>query len=408
VASVRLLVCVFLVVCPGHTWAFDTSLQVVNDGTPTAIDSSLKLALFPGNNDNKNAQVPSTEKAPPTASDVAKEKPVITSTPTAKKEVSMFDTLKSVFNKMLSKDSPDTEPTVDTPTKISKFKSAAVSTNPAKYAYVSILTKDNPGYVVGALMVARSLLETNSLLIHDKEQADVVMLLVNEVNYSDKSIEALAAGGYKILGVDGVASPFPKKQCDRYCDFYVKLRLWQLVQYERVVYIDSDVLVRNNINKLQLMSLGPQPSMAAVPDNVVDVKRRINAGVLVLDPSEEIFQTMLQKIGKIETKFIVRGDSWEYTEQTFLHAFFRDCFFDETCEDRKLIQLSTTFNAWPGMAYSAAAGDRVSYLPDAYILHFWGGNKPWIPGVVERVNVAARPYYEEYEKDRLNWGITTP
>ena len=96
-------------------------------------------------------------------------------------------------------------------------------------------------------------------------------------------------------------------------DNFAKLRLWQL-DYERVVFIDADALVLQNVDKLF-----DYPQFCAAPnvyESVADF-HRMNSGVFTARPDPATFADMLARLD-------VPGAFWRRTDQTFLQAAFPD------------------------------------------------------------------------------------
>lgn len=96
-------------------------------------------------------------------------------------------------------------------------------------------------------------------------------------------------------------------------DNFAKLRLWQL-DYARVVFIDADALVLQNVDKLF-----DYPEFCAAPnvyESLADF-HRMNSGVFTARPSQATFQDMLARLD-------VPGVFWRRTDQSFLQDYFPD------------------------------------------------------------------------------------
>jgi len=274
----------------------------------------------------------------------------------------------------------------------------------SKYAFATLLTKDDPGYTIGTMMVGRSLKETGSLTLPAGNSVDLIVLIAADVKYSESTLAALKSTGFDIVRVGEIPSPFPEEKCGRFCDFYVKLRLWQL-PYERVVYLDGDMLVRRNINDLFEAKLGAWPSAGAVLECGGQHRLPVNGGLYVLEPSQNTFADMYALRGKIEEPLVQFGQNWEYTEQTFLHAYFRRCFFDQNCDGSHLVELPPTYNALlNSMGKSCKKQDgELSPLTMAHVWHFTGLPKPW--GGKEAIPDRNKEYFAEYRSKRNQWKI---
>ncbi|WP_246026602.1 glycosyltransferase [Paracoccus luteus] len=96
-------------------------------------------------------------------------------------------------------------------------------------------------------------------------------------------------------------------------DNFAKLRLWQL-DYARVVFIDADALVLQNVDRLF-----DYPQFCAAPnvyESLADF-HRMNSGVFTARPDPATFADMLAKLD-------VPGAFWRRTDQTFLEHYFPD------------------------------------------------------------------------------------
>ncbi|TYC56301.1 glycosyl transferase [Rhodobacterales bacterium] len=193
----------------------------------------------------------------------------------------------------------------------------------ARTAYVTLVT--NRDYVCGAVALLRSLRRTET-------EADLVVLATPGVEEAD--LELLRPFGARIGRCERLptsqafnerhergrlhqAAPFTKGGKPVFhtpLDNFVKLRLWQLVEYEKVVFIDADAIVLRNCDKL----FG-YPEFCAAP-NVYETLsdfHRLNSGVFTASPSEATYKAMLEWLDRPEA-------FWRRTDQTFLETFFPD------------------------------------------------------------------------------------
>jgi alpha-N-acetylglucosamine transferase len=97
-------------------------------------------------------------------------------------------------------------------------------------------------------------------------------------------------------------------------DNFAKLRLWELEQFETVVFLDADLVAINNIDRLFAY-----PEFVAAPnlyETLADFNR-LNSGVFVAKPSRRTFDKMLAHLDRPDV-------FWRRTDQTFLQDFFPD------------------------------------------------------------------------------------
>lgn len=163
-----------------------------------------------------------------------------------------------------------------------------------KEAYVTIL-HSSEAYVCGAIALAQSLLQT-------KTSKDLLLLADDSISLN--SLQALNAAGWDTMKIDRIRSPFAEK--GSYNEWnYSKLRIWQLTMYDKIVFIDADLLVLKNID--QFFAL---PPLSAAANN----KMRFNSGVMVVEPSACLFEELMEKTFELK--------SYNGGDQGFLNEVF--------------------------------------------------------------------------------------
>lgn len=93
---------------------------------------------------------------------------------------------------------------------------------------------------------------------------------------------------------------------------FSKLRLWELEQFEKVVFLDADALVIKNID-----ILFEYPAFLAAPNLYAGLAdfHRMNSGVFTARPSRQMFFSMLVELDR-------PGAYWQRTDQSFLEFYF--------------------------------------------------------------------------------------
>jgi alpha-N-acetylglucosamine transferase len=192
-----------------------------------------------------------------------------------------------------------------------------------RYAYVTLVT--NADYAMGATALVRSLRLTRTaadlLVLHTAGTDETVLTPLAELGCRLIEVEHLplsdAFNERHARGNLHSTAPFTKGRKPNFhspLDNFCKLRLWQLIEYERIVFIDADAIVLKNVDKL----FG-YPEFSAAP-NVYETLadfHRMNSGVFVARPSEETFGQMLAMLDQPDA-------FWRRTDQTFLETFFPD------------------------------------------------------------------------------------
>ncbi|KAL0212920.1 hypothetical protein RCL1_006546 [Eukaryota sp. TZLM3-RCL] len=115
--------------------------------------------------------------------------------------------------------------------------------DPKKYAYATLITSDN--FVQVLQVLAYSLKRTNTT-------ASIIALTPRN-RLSLESRKALESSGFLIYELDDVIPP--RGATSRFSEQFLKLRLWELIQFEKIIYIDADALVIRNLDHLFLTSL---------------------------------------------------------------------------------------------------------------------------------------------------------
>jgi alpha-N-acetylglucosamine transferase len=193
----------------------------------------------------------------------------------------------------------------------------------SRHAFVTLVT--NADYAMGATALARSIKLTGT-------NADIVVLHTGGV---DKlALEPLITRGCRLVATDLLplsdgfnerharknvhgTAPFTKGRKPDFhspLDNFCKLRLWQLTDYDRCIFIDADALVLKNIDRYFRY-----PEFSAAPnvyESLADF-HRLNSGVFIATPSLQTFEAMLARLD-------VPGAFWPRTDQTFLQNFFPD------------------------------------------------------------------------------------
>lgn len=194
---------------------------------------------------------------------------------------------------------------------------------PSKYAYVTLVTNDD--YAMAARALVRSVKLTRT-------SAEIVVLHTGAV--TPKMLEPLIKLGARPVLAEHLPtseafnaqhqrdkihtqSPFLKGGKPLFhtpLDNFIKLRLWELEEYERIIFIDADAVVVRNIDKLF-----QYPEFSAAPnvyETVADF-HRLNSGVFVAKPSANTFADMMTVLDAPEAY-------WPRTDQSFLQAYFPD------------------------------------------------------------------------------------
>ncbi len=192
-----------------------------------------------------------------------------------------------------------------------------------RHAFATLVT--NSDYARGAVALVRSLKFTGT-------GADIVVLHTGGVDPA--ALAPLADLGARLRRADLLPTseafderhqrarlhtnaPFTKGRKPDFhtpLDNFVKLRLWEMEEYDRIVFVDADAIVLRAIDRLF-----SYPEFSAAPnvyESLADF-HRLNSGVFVAKPSRATFEDMLARLDAPDA-------FWSRTDQTFLQHYFPD------------------------------------------------------------------------------------
>ena len=171
-----------------------------------------------------------------------------------------------------------------------------------KAAIVTLLMGEQSGYVQGAVALGQSLIDVKSVL-------DRVCIVTPEV--PRENFRVLEKVGWKMVEVEqvhcnhknhlderdyDVASDKVKAGLNRWRPTCTKFRAWEQVEYDRVIFLDSDTLVIAPIDDVAL-NVGKAAALsnatfAASPESFPP--DTFNAGFMLIKPDLDTFQRLLQ------------------------------------------------------------------------------------------------------------------
>nr|QEZ94297.1 galactinol synthase 1 [Deschampsia antarctica] len=215
-------------------------------------------------------------------------------------------------------------------------KAAVATSKPATKAFVTFLAGDGD-YWMGVVGLAKGLRKAGSAY-------PLVLAVLPDVPESHRRI--LVSQGCIIREIVPVCPPENQTQFAMayYVINYSKLRIWEFVEYERMVYLDADIQVFDNIDELFDLPKGhfyavmdcfcektwshtPQYQIGycqQCPDKVTWPSAEMgpppalyfNAGMFVHEPSMATAKALLETLRVSPTT--------PFAEQDFLNMFFRE------------------------------------------------------------------------------------
>ena len=220
----------------------------------------------------------------------------------------------------------------------------------ARIACATMLTGES--YLDGTLVLGHSL-RANGWT------GEMLALVTPDISASAR--QKMARYWDRLIEVENIANPNPPEKfgLPQFATMYTKLRIWELEEYSRLIYIDADTVVMGNLDALKFEKMSKPPAFAAVP--CMWTPDTFNAGILVIEPSRAVFDDMMVKMKTTP--------SHDGSDQGFLNNYFHDWFSSPSTR-----RLPAVYNLHQHNYQYAAAWRK--HLPVLKILHFTGF-KPW-------------------------------
>ncbi len=228
-----------------------------------------------------------------------------------------------------------------------------------KRTYVTLLSSDD--FIKGVIMLHLSLKAVNAqyplfVLCSDSiSKSSVNLLKKHHLSYKKLS-EHISVDTTKV----NVASGY-----DHWNRTFDKLYVWTLTEYDKVVYLDSDMQVVRNID-----FLFDKPHMSAVIADQWNEPglKKLNSGLIVIEPNVEEFDGMkkLWESGVINLKNV--GD------QDIIRDYYSDW---ETKEELHLLPSLNVFYS----EVSAGIIKKKDVQPVS-VIHYIGSRKPWMVSIL--------------------------
>ncbi|CAL9133986.1 inositol phosphorylceramide glucuronosyltransferase 1-like [Musa acuminata AAA Group] len=226
-------------------------------------------------------------------------------------------------------------------------------------AYVTLLYGDE--FLLGVRVLGKSIRDTGST-------KDMVVLVSDGVSEYAKKL--LDADGWIVQHISLLANPNHVRP-KRFWGVYTKLKIFNMTDYRKVVYLDADTIVVKSIE--DLFKCGKFCAN-------LKHSERLNSGVMVVEPSESTFRDMMSQVNSL----------YSYTggDQGFLNSYYSDfpnahVFEPNLSSDAmnsrpvpEMQRLSTLYNADVGL-YMLANKWMVKEEELRVIHYTLGPLKPW-------------------------------
>lgn len=231
-------------------------------------------------------------------------------------------------------------------------------------AYVSMISTDN--FMPGALVVYESLKKT-------KPKFPFFLVITSSVSASCE--KKLLKYGINVIRDDEniLDSAMKYDENHRWSYTFDKIKIFKLIQFEKIVFLDSDMYINGNLD-----SLFDHPHFSAVQNRsgqeMLENKKYFNSGLMVIKPNIDEFhkiQKLISPIVKVYTqKSIPVGD------QNVLNHYLVNW------PEHEELRLPDSYNVFWGSiddyirkkGYSLYDNPRKELIN---VIHFTGKEKPW-------------------------------
>lgn len=188
------------------------------------------------------------------------------------------------------------------------------STQVSPYAYV-MMAYDPPGapvqYIWQAIAVARALLRLSQY---------PVILLTNTTHLPEGTSLAETFWKLNVQVFPLQKVPVPPSVQDKLVPVwrvaFWKLQIWRMTQYEKLIWLDTDSVVFHSIDYIFNRKPIWGQRDAWVCSNNDDVQNWLCSGLMLIEPSEETYQGLLEYAGRADTGW------WDNGVQKLIHDYY--------------------------------------------------------------------------------------
>ena len=224
-----------------------------------------------------------------------------------------------------------------------------------RYSYVTALTTDN--YFPGLCSLSHSLKKANT---------QYPLSVIVPTNLSDKTKQLISQRDIQLIELDPVVIDDNLLQQNlekNWNNTFFKLSVFNLTQFDKVVYLDLDMIIKRNIDEL---FEAPHMSCVAAGKCIHPDWTRLNSGIMVIEPSNKLFEDMLMCSSDACKDRISNGLG--FGDQDIINYYYPDW---SNCED---LHLSEVYNS---MSSCIEELSRLYGYDNLKVLHYIDSTKPW-------------------------------
>lgn len=219
-------------------------------------------------------------------------------------------------------------------------------------AYITVCT--NITYIGGVTALYSSLMDTNP---------QYPFYCVIPAHSDNRMIKSLEIKGINYLTCESI-SYVGENKVDYWNETLFKLNIFDLTQFSKICYLDSDMIVLHNLDHLF-----SYPSLAAVPagKELHNDWDDLNSGIMIIEPNHNTFQNLLEIIDCVAEQKANVG----FGDQDVIKSYFSDW------RNRKECHIPLNYNVMLGYAGIQYKHGIIKNHNDVMVYHFTGKEKPW-------------------------------
>jgi alpha-N-acetylglucosamine transferase len=229
-------------------------------------------------------------------------------------------------------------------------------------AYISMISTDD--FMIGALALYESLQKTNP-------KYPFYLLITEKV--SEECEEKLKKYGINVLRDNDPLIKNITKTGDRWDNTFDKLKIFKLTQFDKVIFLDSDMAIIENLDHLFKRN-----HFSAVPNREkqewLGDKKYFSSCILVIKPSLEEYKEIKKYINPTIEQFLNKGE--KCGDQNVLNKYYINW------PEKNELHISDTYNIFWDLIHDYFFFENYTIMPQnnkiqINAIHFTGAKKPW-------------------------------
>lgn len=224
-------------------------------------------------------------------------------------------------------------------------------------AYITVLIGEN--YLDGVRVLKESLSRT-------LPKYPFYVLVPNDIN--KELIKELEKSRINVLRTRPFGNEIMEKKnkVDYWKNTLFKLKIFDLTKFEKIIFLDSDMIVFKNLDELFLL---PHMSAVAAGRELHENWTRLNSGLMVIEPNHDEYLKLVSIIDQVFAERQKQGLG--VGDQDIINAYYQEWV------NMKELQLNSVYNIMLGYAGYLKKVGIIKSFSDIYVYHFTGKEKPW-------------------------------